>query len=211
MINFGGARVANLLPNALIVTRSTRRTPKLYLTFDDGPEAEITPLVCSLLKKYNLKASFFCVGENIEKHPEIVRQLVDSGHVIANHSETHKDFMTLSFEAQESEVENCQRRIEKLNPTTRKIFRAPRGRLGLLSLIRFRLKGWKVIHWSFDSLDHEKNSLERHLASLRDKPPSNGDILLFHDDDGISIEILTVMIPEWIERGFSFATIDELL
>ena len=211
MFNVGSAAVAKFLPNSLITTRGDSRSRTLYLTFDDGPDPTITPEICKLLARYDAKASFFCIGENIRKHPEIASQVLAEGHLLANHSDAHENYTKLELASQMEDLEKCQREISRLNPATGKIFRAPRGKLDVLSLYKMKRTGWAIVHWSYDSLDHRKDTLETQLNLLRNTPVQSGDIVLFHDDHRLAVDLLVNLLPEWSEQGFRFSTVAELL
>jgi len=211
MLNVGAAAVAKFLPNRVITTKGNRHSRFLYLTFDDGPDAAITPKILKLLTRYNAKASFFWIGENIRKNPEIVLQAISEGHMVANHSNKHESYANLKLENQIEDIDKCQRELTALNSAARKIFRAPRGQLGLLSLYNLKRNGWSIVHWSYDSLDHRQRTLEHHIEYVRKNPVQNGDIVLFHDDNELAHHMLSILLPEWIELGFNFPTIEELL
>jgi peptidoglycan/xylan/chitin deacetylase (PgdA/CDA1 family) len=83
--------------------------------------------------------------------------------------------------------------------------------LGLRSLLRFKWAGWRVVHWSYDSLDYQKPTVEGLLERLRAAPPQGGDILLFHDDNELCLHALKMLIPEWKAQGYSFSRVDALL
>jgi len=211
MLNIGGEKIAKRLPNGLIVTHGKPKEKSLYLTFDDGPNESFTVSICELLEKHDAKATFFCVGKSIEQNPEIARYLVEKGHLLANHSYNHLSFKTLTLQQQLAEADDCQTKIESICPGLPKIFRAPQGQLSPALLLKLKSQGWKIAHWSFDSLDYLQKSLEVQLEVFREKAVNSGDVLLFHDDNQIAIDILEVLLPEWQQQGFKFPTISELI
>ena len=89
---------------------------KIFLTFDDGPIPEITPLVLSTLKQFNAKATFFCVGANIEKHPEVFRQIISEGHSIGNHTHNHLNGWKTNTKEYLENISQCESTIQKKNP-----------------------------------------------------------------------------------------------
>lgn len=211
MLNLGSQRVASMLPNALVTTHSPGIQPTVYLTFDDGPHPEVTEGLCETLEKYSAFSSFFCIGANLESYPGVAKRIIDGGHSIHNHSHTHRDFRRLSSDEQLEELASCQQAIERLNPGAAKVFRAPRGQLPLKALLLLKRHRWATVHWSYDSLDYQKPQAEALITRLRKNPPRNGDIMLFHDDSELCINVLDTLIPEWLEQGYRFATIDELV
>lgn len=210
MLNIGGEKIARRLPNGWVMTHGKPKKKSLFLTFDDGPNESFTVPICELLEKFNAKATFFCVGKSIEQNPEIARYVVEKGHLLANHSYHHQSFKTLSLQQQMTEASDCQAKINSISPRLPKVFRAPQGQLSPALFLKLKSQGWKIVHWSFDSLDYLQKSLDQQLKVFRDKAISNGDILLFHDDNQISIDILEALLPEWQRQGFIFPTIAEL-
>src|ERR1035437_5665516 len=99
----------SLYPSALWRIPAPKK--KLFLTFDDGPIPEVTPWVLSPLKEYKVKATFFCVGENIEKHPELFRQIISEGHAIGNHSFNHLNGWKTKTKAYLDKIERCEAMI----------------------------------------------------------------------------------------------------
>ena len=211
MVSIGGTKVATFLPNRLVTTSGKRGRKTLYLTFDDGPHPQFTIPICELLDKHSAKATFFCVGLQIEQYPKIARHIISQGHLIANHSNTHKMFKTQSYNSQLNEVLNCQDKIVSLNPTSLKLFRAPQGHLSIPLCCQLLLEKWRIIHWSYDTLDYKHGPLEEQLSVFRKKPITDGDILLFHDDHQLAIDLLEVLLPKWKNLGYNFATVLDLL
>ncbi len=211
MINVGSLKAASLLPNRWITTHNARAENTLYLTFDDGPDPNFSLPICDLLEKHGAKGTFFCVGKNIEKHPEIATEIVERGHLLGNHSNTHYDFSRLPLRRQLAEIDECQHRIQQVDSSCPKLFRAPQGRLGIRLLHRLKSLGWHVIHWSYDSRDYIKGSIELQLGVFRENPVTSGDIVLFHDDNKLAMELLKNLLPEWENRGFQMNTVRELI
>jgi peptidoglycan/xylan/chitin deacetylase (PgdA/CDA1 family) len=149
----------------------------IYLTFDDGPIPIVTPFVLNILKKYDAKATFFCIGDNVRKHPEIFEQVKNEGHAIGNHTFNHlKGWVT----DDETYLDNFLQ-ADKLLDT--KLFRPPYGRIkrSQTKLLQKAKPGLKIIMWSILSADFDINvSPEQCLDNVISnvKP---GDIVLFHD------------------------------
>lgn len=180
------------------------REKVIYLTFDDGPVPEITEYVMDELKKFQAKATFFCVGENILKHPHIARQVVEQGHVIGNHTHNHlKGWQTGNFKYWKN-VLTCDRAIQTVQET-KPLFRPPYGRITRTqarALSRYNVVMWNRLAWDF-----EKNlNTEVALKHLLDDAPG-GSIFVFHDN-AKAYHNLKVLLPEvlrhYSEKGYSF-------
>ncbi|MCA6421586.1 MAG: polysaccharide deacetylase family protein [Flavobacterium sp.] len=152
---------------------------KVFLTFDDGPTPEITEWVLEQLKKYNAKATFFCIGNNIEKYPELFQKTIAEGHAIGNHTFNHlKGWKTST----EDYIENVKL-FETKNPklVTRNLFRPPYGKIKPSQSKRLRKLGYKIIMWDVLSRDYDQTisatqCLENVLPNVK-----TGSIIVFHD------------------------------
>lgn len=177
----------------------------LYLTFDDGPIPEVTPKVLDFLKQRNIKASFFCVGENIEKHPNIFRRVVDEGHTIANHTYNHLNGWKTSDEDYLENIKRCNTQISKFG-LNNKLFRPPYGRITRRQ-IKLLKDEYKIVMWDVLSgdFDHELSN-ERCLRRTIDST-SCGSIIIFHDSiKSISKidHVLPAYIDHFLNKGFKF-------
>lgn len=151
----------------------------IYLTFDDGPHPLITGFVLDELKKYNAKATFFCIGKNVELYPEMFKRIIDEGHAIGNHTYNHLNGWKTADEDYLNDIENAKKIIDS------NLFRPPYGRitrfqLSQLSKPRFKLKSvmWSVLSGDFD--------VELSKESCRDYVLMNaesGSIVVFHDSE----------------------------
>ncbi|MDP2162171.1 MAG: polysaccharide deacetylase family protein [Flavobacterium sp.] len=156
---------------------------KVYLTFDDGPIPEITEWVLEQLKIYNCKATFFCIGNNIEKHPEIFNKLIAEGHAVGNHTFNHVKGWNTSNKAYLKEVEQCEEEIQKnaSKNLQSKLFRPPYGKIKPLQSRKLRKLGYKIIMWDVLSADYKKEiSKEKCLENVL-KNVESGSIIVFHD------------------------------
>jgi peptidoglycan/xylan/chitin deacetylase (PgdA/CDA1 family) len=156
---------------------------KVYLTFDDGPIPEITHWVLDQLKVYNCKATFFCIGNNIEKHPEIFNKLIEEGHAIGNHTFNHVKGWNTPNKTYLKEVEKCEELIQNSSVFNHqsKLFRPPYGKIKPLQSRRLRKLGYKIIMWDVLSADYKKEiSKEKCLQNVL-KNVESGSIIVFHD------------------------------
>jgi peptidoglycan/xylan/chitin deacetylase (PgdA/CDA1 family) len=170
-----------IMPSSWMTIKG-KKSNSIYLTFDDGPDPEVTPLLLELLKKKNAKATFFLVGTKIEAHPELVSQIIANGHGIGNHSYDHNRFHKLEIQKQLDQIFTTNHLIEKITGAKCKLFRAPGGRLSLALFLRLIKLGITSVHWTKDSMDWQENC-EQAISLLAKKPIKNQDIVLLHDDD----------------------------
>ncbi len=176
---------------------------KIFLTFDDGPVPVITPWVLDVLKNENIKATFFCVGENVAKNPEIYQRVLDEKHAVGNHTYNHlKGWNTHGIQY----VKNVIKCAEVVNS---KLFRPPYGRIknSQLTLIN---KQYSVIMWDVLSGDYDKKtSPEQCLKNVVDNI-RNGSIIVFHDSHKAQ-KNMEYALPKFIqfakEKGYVFETL----
>ncbi len=178
----------------------------IYLTFDDGPTPEITHWVLKLLSEYNAKATFFCIGENIAKYPEIFQDILKNEHAIGNHTNNHLNGWRTNTDLY---IENSMTAFKTMEHKTI-LFRPPYGKLFHRQSKRLRDKGYKIIMWDVLSADFDtKISKEKCLQNVL-KNTGNGSIVVFHDSIK-SNEKLKFVLPKvlkyYVEKGYSFKKI----
>ena len=183
---------------------------KIYLTFDDGPTPEVTEWVLSILKKNNLKATFFCIGNNIEKHPEIFNTIITEGHTIGNHTFNHKKGWKTKTADYIENVELCKSVICKLQSVNCNLFRPPYGKIKPSQSKNLRKLGYKIIMWDVLSADFDPSvSKEKCLENATLKVTS-GSSIVFHDSVK-AFPNLKYALPRAIqilkEKGFVFDVI----
>jgi peptidoglycan-N-acetylglucosamine deacetylase len=181
-----------------------RREPKLYLSFDDGPHPEHTPVLLELLRAHNAKATFFLIGDLVEKYPHIVQQIVDEGHTIGNHSMTHPRLPKLTARDQLADIARADAVMSRFNGRRRQMFRPPNGRATIATIFNSLLKRQPLVLWSIDSMDYQLDA-EQVAARLEKLTVRGGDILLFHDDGGAAHGALARLLPHWSGSGLRFA------
>jgi peptidoglycan/xylan/chitin deacetylase (PgdA/CDA1 family) len=185
-----------------------RKLKSLYLTFDDGPVHGITEELLELLEQYQVKATFFMIGSQMSKSPDLLNKVYEQKHTIANHSYRHPNFNKLSIEKIIEEITSTNKVIKKNTLQNCRLFRAPQGRWSMKLLFTlFRLK-MTAVHWSRDSMDFLKEHPEKIVKRFIDAPVKNGDIILFHDDDSRCLEALKTLIPHWQSQGFSLNALE---
>jgi peptidoglycan/xylan/chitin deacetylase (PgdA/CDA1 family) len=188
----------------------------IYLTFDDGPHPEITAWVMDELKKHQIKATFFCVGENLKKHTETANQLLTQGHQIGNHTMHHIKGWKHNNDDYLKDIENCETEIreiheqldiEKAQP---RLFRPPYGQIKPSQIKLLRTKGYEIIQWSDLSCDYDKHlNCEKSLSALV-KNAKPGSIVVFHDSEKAEHQLKQIL-PSYLEamlaEGFTFETL----
>ena len=151
--------------------------PLIGLTFDDGPDPLSTPSVLRLLERYDARATFFMVGAAAYRHPDLVRQVAEAGHAIANHSWDHSSFIAISGRQRRTQIRACQRVIK---PYATRLFRPPYGRQSVASHLEARLLGYRVVAWSLHINDWVERDPARLSAALS-AGVRPGSIVLLHD------------------------------
>ncbi|HEY5592302.1 MAG TPA: polysaccharide deacetylase family protein [Paludibacter sp.] len=175
----------------------------IYLTFDDGPVPEVTPLVLDLLDKYNLKATFFCVGENVQKNPETYSEVIRRGHKIGNHTFTHLKGSSASiFEY----VENVKKAAEII---VSKLFRPPYGRITYRQRKALRID-YEIIMWDLITHDYNRKFTPETIMENVKRYSRNGSIVVFHDSIKAKDNMMTVLplaIEYWKAEGYEFGVL----
>mgnify|MGYP000438616470 CR=1 FL=1 len=185
---------------------------KIYLTFDDGPTPEITEWVLEELKKHNVKATFFCIGNNIQKHPELFQKVINEGHVIGNHTYDHMNGWKTETKTYLENISLCDKQIQKssIENLQSKIFRPPYGKIKTAQAKIVRRLGYKIIMWDVLSADFDQTitpekCLENVISNVK-----SGSVIVFHDSIKASHN-LKYALPETLnflkEKGFLFDVI----
>ena len=176
-----------------ILFRKPQKDFCIYLTFDDGPSPEVTEWVLETLNKENIKATFFCLGKQVEAFPEIFEAIKKQGHTIGNHGFEHINGWKT---AQNSYLENIEIGFKKTNS---RLFRPPYGRMHpfLISKVqkKYQLIFWSVLTHDYNTNINPQKTIQKHLNKLQ-----NGDILVFHDSEK-AFENLKIMLPATINWG----------
>jgi len=194
-------RAAFGLAREHVVLNIRTSRPTLYLTFDDGPNAEHTPPMLELLARWRVKASFFLVGRYAEAHPEIVTAIVMAGHTLGNHSFSHTKRKGIAPSSAPSDIAATDAVLSRFDGRAKHPFRPPWGDVAPLQYLRCLAGMENLVLWSRDSMDY-RDKADSIIENFRRAPPKSGDIILFHDDRAASMQALEVLIPEWKTSGF---------
>lgn len=183
-----------------VTFNKSRKEKRVYLTFDDGPIPKVTPFILDILAKYDIKATFFCVGENISKHPAIFNRLRQEGHRIGNHTHNHLRGWDSSDAEYLANVAQCH------THTQSNLFRPPYGRAKKSQLKELE-KNYQIIFWDVLSGDFDtKLSPEKCYRNVI-RYTKNGSIIVFHDNIK-AIPRVEYALPKVIEKllaeGYSF-------
>ena len=212
-------RSALLGPNLRRLPEASRARGEIAITLDDGPDPEVTPLVLDILERFDVRATFFCIGENARRHPDLCREIAHRGHGVENHSDRHlKTFPLLGPRGQREEILAAQRSLASLAGREPGCFRPPAGlRNPLLDPVLHGL-GLRHVSWTRRGFDTRTDDPLRVLARLT-KGLAAGDILLLHDGhaarlrDGRPVvgETLPRLLEAILARELKPATLAEAL
>lgn len=191
-----------LFPNLTWSLPSHRKV--VYLTFDDGPIPEVTPWVLDMLALYGAKATFFCVGENIKRHPSILSDVLSRGHSVGNHTYNHLNGWQTSTEEYIANIERCQALVPS------KLFRPPYGKTTLKQRL-WLLKGYRVVMWDVLSGDFDLGiTSEQCWANVLRGIKQGGSVIVFHDSIKAQAH-LRYVLPRTLaylqEQGYVFEAI----
>lgn len=191
-----------LLPGSLTWKLKDRRT--IYLTFDDGPVPEVTPMVLDILDKYNAKATFFCVGDNVAKHPDIYQQVLDKGHATGNHTFNHIKGWQTEVPDYIKNVSQCSEHVKS------NLFRPPHGRIKHAQ-VKELAKDYKIIMWSVLTGDYDHSLTKEQVLDYSIKNTKGGSIVVFHDSIKASERMLFALplfLEHFINKGYRFEKIE---
>ena len=186
---------------------SDEEHPKIALTFDDGPSSSWTPILLDGLKERGVKATFFLIGENAKKNPDLVKRLDEEGHLIGNHTYHHVEITKVSNEAAYQEIMDADQEIYSITGKHTEYMRPP---FGLWQRdLELELEVMPVM-WTVDPLDWTTENVDEIVNKVVTEAEEN-DIILLHDCYKSSVEAALRIVDILAERGFEFVTVDELL
>ena len=193
--------IQKLFPS--ITWRKENDQNNIWLTFDDGPHQESTPFILNVLKEEQVKATFFLVGEQMEKHPELLNQIISEGHKVANHSYSHKNGWLSNNSTYFNDIEKWQQLIPE-----NKLFRPPYGKISPLQISNLK-KNYKIILWDVLSWDFSLYNTPKKVKESVLKNTVSGSIILFHNNQKSFKNLQSILketIQELKQKGFSFST-----
>jgi peptidoglycan-N-acetylglucosamine deacetylase len=188
----------------------------MALTFDDGPNPAVTPLILDLLDRHRVRATFFLLGRHVRVFPALAKEIAARGHTLGNHTDTHRRLVFCSARQIRTEIDRCDDAIEQATGTKPQWVRPPFGFRGpaLDNVVRSRAA--RVVMWSASAVDWRPGPLEQVIRSLR--RARGGDIVLLHDGDfraregdrRRTVRALEHWLPRWKDAGIRFVTADDL-
>ncbi|WP_231464209.1 polysaccharide deacetylase family protein [Pedobacter sp. Leaf132] len=189
-----------------LLWNKSRKEKVIYLTFDDGPIPNVTDFVLKTLKAFNAKATFFCIGDNISKHPEVFQRVKNDGHAIGNHTFNHLKGWITNDETYIQNALKCQ------TLTQTNLFRPPYGRIKKSQIANLKsqianleIVMWDVLSGDFDIILHPEKCYQNVI-----KHTQNGSIIVFHDSLK-AFDRLEYALPKvlsyFADRGFTFSTL----
>lgn len=187
------------LPDAICRLRVSG-SKSAYLTFDDGPHPEVTPQILDILSRNNARATFFCVGANVEKYPDVYKRVLAEGHSVGNHTYSHVNGWKTSLENYLDDTEKCAKVVQS------GLFRPPYGRITKKHYNQIRKK-YRVMLWDVLSCDYDPNFTVEKCLGIVKRKTRDGSIIVFHDSAktvGKIPELLTKTIEFLQENGFIF-------
>lgn len=201
----------------IIIKKGNDQDKVVALTFDDGPDKDFTPQVLDILKKNDVKATFFVVGENVGWNPEILKREYEEGHEIGNHTFTHINVSKRGYDDIYKEIDETQQAVKKIIGVEPKLFRPPYRAISKEMCNIVKEKDMNIVLWSnLDPRDWSNPGVYYIVDTITSKV-QNGTIILLHDYNNLrntksqTIQALEIVIPKLKEMGYRFVTISELI
>ena len=181
------------------------------LTFDDGPDSKITPQVLNVLAQYNIKALFFCIGNKIKGNEELIKRIVEEGHILGNHSYNHKPtFPLFSASKMKTDIEQCNMEIIRITREKTNLFRPPFGVTNPTIAKIVRELKYKTIGWNIRSFDTIRKQPHK-VAARVNRKLKPGSIILLHDNTENITQILEEIINFAQKTGYKFIRADQYI
>lgn len=187
-----------------VLWRKDKDKKVIYLTFDDGPTEEITHWILKTLDEFGVKATFFCIGNNAEKHPEIVDEIRGNGHSVGIHGYSHVRGLYKRQEEYLNDIKKSESIIKS------KIFRPSHGRIYPSQVKKLNELGYKVVLWDVITRDYDTNLKEEEVLKIAKKYTRNGSIVVFHDSLKAEKNMkyaFPLAVKYWIDNGYTFETL----
>jgi len=202
---FSPPAILSAISPASVVWRVDTSEKKLFLTFDDGPCTSATDSILEVLNDYGAKATFFCMGRNVERHRSLYEKILLNQHAVGNHTYSHINAWKVSPKAFWEDVDKCALLIPG------KLFRPPYGNIPFIGLSN-RKQCLKTIMWTHMSYDFDNNFSAGQIVNMLKGRTRKGDILVFHDNESARdrcLKALPVIINDFMKQGYVFERIDD--
>ncbi|MBC8488447.1 MAG: polysaccharide deacetylase family protein [Bacteroidetes bacterium] len=180
---------------------------KIYLTFDDGPDKDVTLQILEILDNYKTKATFFCLGKKAEKNPEIISQILSCGHKIGNHTYNHLNGRKTNSGEYLQDIKKCDKILDT------KLFRPPYGKITRKQIKELK-DNYKIILWTVLPGDFHKNVTKEQCYKRSIRHTKSGTIIVFHDNIQTEEKVLYVLpkfLEHFISKGYTFEPINDEL
>lgn len=201
----------NLLNQQVTYTSALISGQFVAMTFDDGPHPQNTPRLLQILRERNIKATFYVIGNNVQAYPQVLRQTIDDGHEIGNHTQNHRLLSKLGDDGLNFELQSCRNAVLQAAGYEMKTMRPPYG--GLQQRQRQIVHsefGYPTILWSVDPLDWKRPGPSVVASRIIDHTRS-GSIVLAHDLHAPTVDAMPRTLDELLYRGYKFVTVSQLL
>lgn len=179
-------------------------------TFDDGPHPNVTPRILQTLKEYDIRATFFMLGNRVKNYPNIAKQVADNGHEIGNHTYSHPNLKKSTTQQIIEEIHSTNEIITLTTGIEPTLFRPPYGNYTNEVLEYAKTNGYSTILWSVDSLDWKSRNVSS-INRMVTQHTTNGSIVLMHDIHAATADALLQLIQTLQTEGYQFVTVSELL
>ena len=206
-INFASAE------NKLVFKSNSNDQMKIAITFDDGPHPRKTEKILNILDQFDVKATFFVIGVNVNNYPNVIKKVLSNGHELGKHTYSHKVLKSLAIDKIQSELYDTEDALYKLCMYKPTLLRPPCGLYDSNLVKVAKENAYKIVLWTVDTKDWAHESVNSIVKNVLENVKS-GDIILFHDYiSGVdnTPEALKIIIPKLQEMGYKFVTVSELL
>ncbi len=201
--------LAACLPRHVYLTHGSRNSGEVCLTFDDGPHPDVTPHLLDLLRELQVPATFFLIGREVEKYPEIVRRMVAEGHAVGSHSYSHPRRNTISTQQMVDEITRGAEAVERVVGTRARLYRPPGGHVTGGDLWRLWRRRMTTVLWNVDPKDCSVQRSASDVAEwFRNRPLEGGDLVLLHDDQAKVVEVIAELVAATRARSLRFSTVE---
>lgn len=184
-----------------IIWKKETSKKKIWLTFDDGPDEKITIFLLNLLKRLQIRATFFLIGKQVVKYPELARKIIEEGHTIGNHSYSHLNGLLTSNKIYYDDIDKAQKIVNS------KIYRPPYGKISPIQLRKLKAK-YKIIMWDVLSWDFKENISSEKIYHNVINNTEKGSIIVFHNNIksyNTIIKTLEKILVKLKEEGYIFS------
>lgn len=181
----------------------------IALTFDDGPHPQYTERLLKVLAEHNVKATFFVVGKQAEKHPDLIQKIFQEGHELANHTYSHRDMRLLTPDEIGDELDRTGKWVESVTAQRMRFFRPPGGQYDADILREAESLGYRIVLWNIFPQDHTRPDPETLKARVLSTREARGVVLL-HSGIESTVQVLPDLIEEFKSRGYGFVTVSQM-